>query len=70
MCDICSSSGFLSCETFGVWFYVIIGGIVLIVAGIVAGIVFKIRKNRKIEMDLSEPLTNDSRYEYTSKSNE
>jgi hypothetical protein len=63
MCDSCNSSEFLSCETFGVWFYVIIGGLVLIIAGIIAGVVLKMRKDRNRRgMNQSEPLTNDSQY--------
>jgi hypothetical protein len=71
MCNSCNSSLFLSCETFGVWFYVIIAGIVLITAGIIAGIVFKIRKDRKIRgTELSEPLTDDSKYKDASESDQ
>jgi hypothetical protein len=59
MCENCSNSSFLSCETFGVWFYVLIEAIVLIVCW--HGV--KIKKNRNIRgMELSEPLTDDTKY--------
>jgi hypothetical protein len=62
MCGKCDSFGFLSCSSFGVWFYVILAGLILVVAGIVMLIVLKIRKNRKEpDIGLSEPLTGDSK---------
>jgi hypothetical protein len=62
MCESCSSSDFLSCKTFGVWFYLIIAGFILLISVIIAGIMFKIRKNRKMsETLLSEPLIDDTK---------
>jgi hypothetical protein len=60
MCDSCDSSAFLSCSTFGVCFYVIIGALVLVAVVIHTLIILKMRRNREArEMDFSGPLTGD-----------
>lgn len=46
MCSTCSSGGAFSCDDFGVWFYIIIIGTILIVAGGVLFTVFRIKKNK------------------------
>jgi hypothetical protein len=59
LCDSCDGTGLLSCSTFGAWFYVILVGLILIVAGIIFAIVVKIRRSRKLNGDVSELLYED-----------
>lgn len=57
MCSKCSSGGALSCDEFGVWFYLIVIGSILIVAGGVLFAVFKMKKRQKQDSMFTEEKT-------------
>jgi hypothetical protein len=57
MCSTCSSGGAFDCDDFGVWFYVIIIGGILIIAGGVLFAVLRLKKKQKQDTMYTEEKT-------------